>query len=62
MTKYGANEPNHEVLCLRCADAVPVYLKRILDRSKMRVEIHFLKCKDQGHKGGTYTGELQRGS
>lgn len=62
MTKYGANALNHKVLCTRCADAVPVYLRRILDRSETRVEIHCLKCKYHGHKGGTYIGELKRGS
>ena len=61
MTMYGENELGYQVLCPRCAEAVPVYLRRILDRLETRVEIHCLKCKCHGHKGGTYIGELQKG-
>jgi hypothetical protein len=61
MTKYGESELGHKVLCPRCADAVPVYLRKILDRFEMRTEIHCLKCKYHEHKDGTYIGELQKG-
>ena len=61
MTMYDENELGYKALCPRCADAVPVYLRRILDRFETRVEIHCLKCKYHGHRAGTYIGELQKG-
>jgi hypothetical protein len=58
---YGENALGYKVLCPRCEDAVPVYFRRILDRLETGVEIHCLKCKYLGCKGGTYIGELQKG-
>ena len=61
MTKYGKNELKRRVLCPRCVDAVPVYLRTISDRFENNVEIHCLKCRYYGHKDGTYISELKKG-
>jgi hypothetical protein len=62
MTEYGVSELNHTVFCPRCLEEVPVYLIKIFDRFKTKVEIHCLKCRHHGHKNGTYIDELQKGA
>jgi hypothetical protein len=59
---YGPNELDQLMMCPRCVSVGPVYIRRILDRSETKIEIHCLKCRDIGHKGGTYISELQRES
>jgi hypothetical protein len=61
MTEYGVEELNHMVFCPRCLDEAPVYLMKIFNRFKTKVEIHCLKCRYSGHKNGTYIDELQKG-
>ncbi len=41
--------------------AVPVYLRTTSDRFETKVEIHCLKCRDYGHKDGTFIKELKGG-
>lgn len=59
--RYRQNELDQLMMCPRCVSVGPVYIRRILDRSETKIEIHCLKCRDIGHKGGTYIGELKKG-
>ena len=56
--KYGPNEASKLYMCPRCADAVPVFIRKILSRDKIHgeqliVEIHCRKCDYYGHKNGS---------
>ncbi len=56
--KYGPNEANKLFMCPRCADAVPVFIRKIISTDnihgeKMIVEIHCRKCDYHGHKDGS---------
>ena len=59
--KYGKNELDHLVMCPRCVDAVPVYLRTISDRFETKVEIRCLKCRYYGNVEGTFIKVLQEG-
>jgi hypothetical protein len=56
--KYGKNELNHLVLCPRCTDTVPVFLRSISDRYHSKLEAHCLRCHYYGHKDGTFIKDL----
>ena len=56
--KYGPNEANKLYMCPRCADAVPVFIRKIISTDnihgeKLIVEIHCRKCDYHGHKDGS---------
>lgn len=57
------NELDHLVMCPRCADAIPVFIRKVQSVDKftgltVRQEVHCIKCYVYGHKDGTYIGEL----
>jgi hypothetical protein len=60
--KYGKNDLDSLIICPRCADAVPAFVRvtTITDRfdTIRKREVHCLKCKHYGHKDGTYIKEL----
>ena len=56
--KYGPNEANNLYTCSRCADAVPVFIRKIMSTDNIHgeqlfVEIHCRKCDYHGHKDGS---------
>jgi len=56
--KYGPNEANKLYTCPRCADAVPVFIRKIITTDnihgeKLIVEIHCRKCDYHGHTNGS---------
>jgi hypothetical protein len=56
--KYGLNEANKLYMCSRCADAVPVFIRKIISTDnihgeKLIVEVHCRKCDYHGHKNGS---------
>lgn len=56
------NELDHLVMCPRCGDAVPVFIRTVtrVDRfgESTTKEIHCLKCHHFGHKDGTFIKEI----
>ena len=56
--KYGQNEAHSLMMCPRCSDAVPVFIRTVTTEDslygKMVVtEYHCRKCQYYGHKDGT---------
>jgi len=56
------NELDHLVMCPRCGDAVPVYIKTVtkVDRYGTEVthQLHCIKCHEYGHQFGDYICHL----
>ncbi len=62
--KYGQNEYHLLVVCPRCADAVPVFIRKVITVDSLygmqqREELHCRKCAYCGHKDGTFIKELK---
>ena len=63
--KYGPNEANKLYKCPRCADAMPVFIRKIISTDnihgeKLIVEIHCRKCDYHGHKDGSLIESITR--
>jgi len=66
-TKYGPNEANKLYMCTRCADTVPVFIRKIISTDnihgeKLIVEIHCRKCDYHGHQDGSLIESVTRES
>ena len=62
---YGPNEANKLYMCSRCADAVPVFLRKIISTDNIHgetltIEIHCRKCDYHGHKDGSLIQSITR--
>ena len=56
--EYGPNEASKLYMCPRCADTVPVFIRKILSTDNVHgetltVEIHCRKCDYHGHRKGS---------
>jgi hypothetical protein len=63
--KYVPNEANKLYMCPRCADAVPVFIRKIISTDNIHgeqliVEIHCRKCDYHGHKDGSLIESITR--
>ena len=63
--KYGPNEANKLYMCPRCADAVPVFIRKItatdnIHGEQLTVEIHCRKCDYHKHKEGSLIESFTR--
>ena len=63
--KYGPNEANRLYMCPRCADAVPVFIRKIISTDnvhgeKLIVEVHCRKCDYHGHQDGSLIESITR--
>jgi hypothetical protein len=63
--KYGPNEANKLYMCPRCADAVPVFIRKIISTDNIHgenliVEIHCRKCDYHAHKDGSLIESITR--
>jgi len=63
--KYGPNEANKLYMCPRCAEAVPVFIRKIIATDNIHgeqlvVEIHCRKCDYHGHKDGSLIESIAR--
>ena len=57
-SRYGPNEADRLYMCPRCADAVPVFIRKIVSTDNIHgenliVEVYCWKCDCHGHKDGS---------
>lgn len=64
-SKYGPNEANRLYRCSRCADEVPVFIRKIISTDnvhgeQLTVQIHCRKCDYHGHPEGSLIESITR--
>jgi hypothetical protein len=62
--KFGPNEYHRLVVCPRCADTVPVFIRKVITVDsyhgmQQKEELHCRECAYYAHKDGTYIKELK---
>ena len=65
-SKYGKNEYHHLVMCPRCADAVPVFIRKVITVDsihgmRQKEELHCRKCDYYGHTDSTFIKDVNEG-